>query len=215
MRCNARSATTCYLSSRASEKRCTGIFGARTGHRSYNPDSGRWLNRDPFLLIIDFSFAFIGTDAATFLAYQVFPETLEEDFTRLTRELGAYRCVNNDLVDGYDILGLIHPACSVTRKKCTQWSRGYYVAVLPFGTLYRKDCLRLTFSCHCKCPKDNCTCKKPFCSNHGTVFGPLVRLGRVGKPASSKGACKAYAKDLVCTGNGIGQLARPGGGGNN
>jgi len=31
----------------ASEKRCTGIFGARTGHRSYNPDSGRWLNRDP------------------------------------------------------------------------------------------------------------------------------------------------------------------------
>jgi len=31
----------------APEKRCTGIFGARTGHRSYNPDSGRWLNRDP------------------------------------------------------------------------------------------------------------------------------------------------------------------------
>jgi RHS repeat-associated protein len=31
----------------ASENRCTGIFGARTGHRSYNPDSGRWLNRDP------------------------------------------------------------------------------------------------------------------------------------------------------------------------
>ena len=31
----------------ASEKRCTGIFGARTGHRSYNPDAGRWLNRDP------------------------------------------------------------------------------------------------------------------------------------------------------------------------
>ena len=33
--------------SRASEKRCTGNFGARTGHRSYNTDSGRWLNRDP------------------------------------------------------------------------------------------------------------------------------------------------------------------------
>ena len=31
----------------APEKRCTGIFGARTGHRFYNPDSGRWLNRDP------------------------------------------------------------------------------------------------------------------------------------------------------------------------
>jgi len=31
----------------ASEKRCTGIFGARTGHRFYNPDAGRWLNRDP------------------------------------------------------------------------------------------------------------------------------------------------------------------------
>jgi len=31
----------------APEKRCTGIFGARTGHRSYSPDSGRWLNRDP------------------------------------------------------------------------------------------------------------------------------------------------------------------------
>ena len=31
----------------ASEKRCTGIFGARTGHRFYNPDTGRWLNRDP------------------------------------------------------------------------------------------------------------------------------------------------------------------------
>ena len=33
--------------SRASEKRCTGNFGARTGLRSYNPDVGRWLNRDP------------------------------------------------------------------------------------------------------------------------------------------------------------------------
>ena len=31
----------------ASEKRCTGIFGARTGHRFYNSDDGRWLNRDP------------------------------------------------------------------------------------------------------------------------------------------------------------------------
>ena len=31
----------------ASEKRCTGIFGARTGYRFYNLDSGRWLNRDP------------------------------------------------------------------------------------------------------------------------------------------------------------------------
>ena len=31
----------------ASEKRCTGNFGARTGHRSYNPDTGRWFNRDP------------------------------------------------------------------------------------------------------------------------------------------------------------------------
>ena len=31
----------------ASEKRCTGNFGARTGHRFYNPDMGRWLNRDP------------------------------------------------------------------------------------------------------------------------------------------------------------------------
>ena len=33
--------------SRAAENRCSGIFGARTGHRSYNPDTGRWLNRDP------------------------------------------------------------------------------------------------------------------------------------------------------------------------
>ncbi len=32
---------------RAFEKRRTGIFGARTGHRYYNPDNGRWLNRDP------------------------------------------------------------------------------------------------------------------------------------------------------------------------
>lgn len=31
----------------ASEKRCTGNFGARTGLRSCNPDTGRWLNRDP------------------------------------------------------------------------------------------------------------------------------------------------------------------------
>jgi RHS repeat-associated protein len=30
-----------------SEKRGTGIFGARTGFRFYNSDSGRWLNRDP------------------------------------------------------------------------------------------------------------------------------------------------------------------------
>ena len=31
----------------ASGKSCTGNFGARTGHRFYNPDTGRWLNRDP------------------------------------------------------------------------------------------------------------------------------------------------------------------------
>ncbi|MGB0583415.1 MAG: RHS repeat-associated core domain-containing protein, partial [Limisphaerales bacterium] len=31
----------------ASEKRWTGNLGARTGHRFYNPDTGRWLNRDP------------------------------------------------------------------------------------------------------------------------------------------------------------------------
>ena len=30
----------------ASEKRCTGIFGVKTGCRFYNPDAGRWLNRD-------------------------------------------------------------------------------------------------------------------------------------------------------------------------
>jgi len=30
-----------------SEKRCTGNFAARTGHRFYNPDTGRWLNPDP------------------------------------------------------------------------------------------------------------------------------------------------------------------------
>ena len=31
----------------ASAERCTGNFGARTGHRFHNPDTGRWLNRDP------------------------------------------------------------------------------------------------------------------------------------------------------------------------
>jgi RHS repeat-associated protein len=31
----------------ASEKRSTGFFRARTGHRFYNSNSGRWLNRDP------------------------------------------------------------------------------------------------------------------------------------------------------------------------
>ena len=31
----------------ASEKRCTGIFGARTGLRFYIPDTGRWLSGDP------------------------------------------------------------------------------------------------------------------------------------------------------------------------
>ena len=31
----------------ASEKRSTGIFGVKTGYRFYNPDAGRWLNRDP------------------------------------------------------------------------------------------------------------------------------------------------------------------------
>ena len=33
----------------ASEKRCTGNFGARTGHRFYNPTTGRWLSRDPIV----------------------------------------------------------------------------------------------------------------------------------------------------------------------
>jgi len=36
----------------ASEKRCTGNFGARTGLRSYNSDVGRWLNRDPIVPIV-------------------------------------------------------------------------------------------------------------------------------------------------------------------
>lgn len=31
----------------AFEKRSTGIFGVRTGYRFYNPDTGRWFNRDP------------------------------------------------------------------------------------------------------------------------------------------------------------------------
>lgn len=33
----------------ASEKRCTGNFGARTGLRFYNSNTGRWSNRDPIL----------------------------------------------------------------------------------------------------------------------------------------------------------------------
>jgi RHS repeat-associated protein len=72
----------------ASEKRCTGIFRARTGHRFYNPDTGRWLSKDP---ITERGFKNVNFPLPALLDYV----------------LNSYLFVENRGTGDFDILGLV------------------------------------------------------------------------------------------------------------
>ena len=158
----------------ASEKRCTGIFGARTGHRFYNFDTGRWLNRDPI-------------EELAFVVHYNMGITEEEweseDAVYLTVSNSGieYGMVDNDPVGKSDWLGLalfVHPRkqCNVLTDKCTQ--RGWYKGQGGKRQTYCKA-RTCTYQCFCKgdrqCPNFPCKAhRRGVCIHaHGIHVGPI------------------------------------------